>query len=319
MSCVCCCLRQRIRRRTQIAENSLRAALIEDEPDAVLQLLQNTEIKFILQGIEGGNFPPNHALGTLLDWAIRHKQLDFIAAACASSIYPADMTLTPTQEFNMIPAVHHALTKQHAQALRALLQLRGDPNRMGEQGVRPGVRAVHTENDSQALALLKPLLEAMANPNLRGWNGLSPFTFAIREGRVNIVRRMLAYPKERIYDLAEVLFELNPKTFPRNIGNLVGAMISPEQPNLTQAIISNSHGVVKKLLTSYLERGSTAPCSSRNGYTSACLFHDPLFCKCPEDTSFCKLVRSGYFDTCEDTICLCNTDCKCVSPYPNDR
>lgn len=296
MSCCCCCLRQRIKRRTQIAENSLREALIEDEPDAVLLLLENKELKCILQGIEGGNFTPNCALGTWLDWAIRQKQLDFIAAACASSIQPPDMTLTLTQEFHLIPAVHHALTNQHAEALRALLQLRGDPNRMGKQGVRPGVWAIHTENDSQALALLRPLLEAMANPNLRGCNGLSPFTFAIREGRVNIVRLMLAYPKERIYDLAEVLFELNPKTFPRYIGNLVGTMISPEQPNLTQATVSNSYGVVKKLLTSYLERGSTEPCSSTNGGTSACLFHDPLFCKCPEDTSFCKLVRSGYFE-----------------------
>merc|ERR1739838_700023 len=95
------------------------------------------------------------------------------------------------------------------------------------------------------------------------------------------------------------------------MGNLVATMVSPEQPNLTQAIVSNSHGVVKKLLTTYLERGSTDPCSSKNGYTSACLFHDPLFCKCPEDTSFCTLVRSGYFDT-ESTICRCITDCSLV-------
>jgi len=309
----CCCSCWRIISRTEIAENSLRAALLQDESDTVLQILENTELDLILQGIEGGSFPPNHALGTLLDWAIRHKKLDFIAAACASSTQPPDMTLTLSQKFHLIPAVHYAITKQHAEALRALLQLRGDPNQMGEQGVIPGVLAVHTESDSQALALLRPLLEAMANPNLRGRSGQSPFTSAIHSGRVNIVRRMLAYPRERIYNLAEVLFELNPKTFPRNIGQIVAAMVSPEPPHLTQAMVSNSHGVVKKLLTSYLERGSTEPCASHSEGRSASLFHDPLFCKCPEDTSFCELVRSGYFDTCANTNCTCHSDCNCES------
>jgi len=302
-----------------MAENLLRAALIQDESDAVLHILENTELDLILQGIEGGNFPPNHALGTLLDWAIRHKKLDFIAAACASSTHLPDMTLTLTQEFHLIPAVYYALASQHAEALRALLQLRGDPNHRGRQRLIPGVWAVETENDSQALALLRPLLEAMANPNLRGGSGQSPFTSAVCSGRVNIVRRMLAYPKERIYNLAEVLFELNPTTFPRNIGQLVAAMVSPEQPNLTKAMVSNSHGVVKKLLTTYLESGSTEPYSSRNGGRSASLFHDPLFCKCPDDTSFCRLVRSGYFDTCTNTNCSCNTDCSCGSPRTGDK
>jgi len=295
--CFCCCRFWRIKSRTHIPENSLRTALLEDESDVVMYILHNTELDIILQGIEGCNFPSNHALRTLLDWAITHKQLDFIATAYASSTQCLDMTQTLTQELHFIPAVHYALAKQHAQALRALLQLRGDPNLMGEQGVRPGVRAVHTENDSQALALLKPLLEAMANPNLRGLSGPSPFMCAIHNDRVNIVRRMLAYPGERINDLAEVLFELNPQTFPRNIGRLVATMVSPEQPNLTQAMVHNSHGVVKRLLTTYLERGSTAPCSSHNVTRSASLFHDPLFCKCPDDTSFCELVRSGYYDT----------------------
>jgi len=294
--CFCCCRFWRIKSRTHIPENSLRTALLEDKSDVVLYILHNTELDIILQCIEGCNFPPNHAIRTLLDWAIKHKKLDFIATAYASSTQPPDMTLTLTQELHFIPAVHYALAKQHAQALRALLQLRGDPN-LGEQGVVPGVRAVHTENDSQALALLKPLLEAMANPNLRGSSGPSPFMCAIKNDRVNIVRRMLAYPGERINDLAEVLFELNPQTFPRNIGRLVATMVSPEQPNLTQAMVHNSHGVVKKLLTTYLERGSTAPCSSHNVTRSASLFHDPLFCKCPDDTSFCELVRSGYYDT----------------------
>jgi len=296
--CLCCCRILRIRSRTQKPENSLRTALLQDESDAVLHILQNTELDLILQGIEGGNFPPNHALGTLLDWAIRHRKLDFIATAYASSTQPRDMTLTLSQELHFIPAIHYALIKQNAEALRALLQLRGDPNLMEERGVRPGVRAVVTESDSQALALLRPLLEAMANPNLRGLNGQSPFMSAIRSNRVNIVRKMLAYPRQRINNLAEVLFELDPKTFPRHIGRLVATMVSPEQPNLTQAMVSHSHGVVKKLLTSYLERGSTAPCSSQNETRSASLFHDPLFCKCPDDTSFCEKVRSGYYDTC---------------------
>jgi len=302
-----------MRSRTHVTESTLRAALLQDESDAVLHILENTELNLILQGIEGGNFPSNDALGTLLNWAIRHRQLDFITAACASSIELPDMTLTLSQESHLIPAVHYALDKQNAEALRALLQLRGDPNLVGSWGVRPGVRAVNTENDSQALALLRPLLEAMVNPNLSSSDGQSPFTSAIRNGRVNIVRRMLAYPRERIYDLAEVLFELNPKYFPRNIGQLVATMVSPEQPNLTQAMVSESHGEVKKLLTTYLERGSTAPYSSQNEYTGASLFHDPLFCKCPEDTSFCRLVRSGYFDTCENHNCSCNKkhNCSC--------
>jgi len=297
--CSCCCRFWRIKSRTHIPENSLRTALLEDKSDAVLHILENTELDIILQNIKSCNFPPNDALKKLLDWAIKHKQLDFIATAYASATLPPDMTesKTLTQELHFIPAVHFALARQHAQALRALLQLRGDPNLMGEQGVRPGVLAVHTENDSQALALLRPLLEAMANPNLRGSNCPSPFMCAIRSDRVNIVRRMLAYPGERIHDLAEVLFEFNPKTFPRNIGRLVATMVSPEQPNLTQAMVHNSHGVVKRLLTTYLERGSTAPCSSHGVQRSASLFHDPLFCKCPDDTSFCELVRSGYYDT----------------------
>jgi len=292
----CSCIRQRFRSRTEVAGETLRAALEEDQPDVVLHLLETTEQNIILQGIEGGNFPSNRALRSLLSWAIKHRALDFIAAAHSCCIKPPNMTQSLNQGNHFIPTIREALINHHAEALRALLQLRGDPNSIGCEGMSPAIRALHADSDSHSLALLRPLLEAMANPNLVDFSGQSPFTFAVREGQVNIVRRMLAYPKERIYELSEVLFELDPQTFPRNIGQLVASMVSPEQPTLTSEIISRSHGVVRKLLTKYEERGSTAPWSQQHEGNTASLFHDPLFCNCPEDTSFCKLVRSGYFD-----------------------
>jgi len=296
MSCCCCCFRQRIRSRSQAAEKSLRTALVEDKPDVVLHLLETTELSIILQGIEGGNFSSNKALRALLGFAVKQRKLDVITVAHACSTTPPDMSKVLTQEAHFIPSIHLALTNQDAGALRALLQLRGDPNLMGEEGVSPAVRALQSENDSHSLALLRPLLEAMANPNQRDCSGYTPFTYAVHEGQLNIVRRMLAYPKERMCELAEVLFELDPQTFPRNIGQLVASMVSPEQPILTPEVIASSHGVVKKLLTKFEERGSAAPWSQQHEGTAASLFHDPLFCNCPEDTSFCKLVRSGYFD-----------------------
>lgn len=296
MHCSCCCFRQRIRSRSQVAEKALRTALIEDKPDLVLNLLETTELSIILQGIEGGNFTSNKALRSLLGFAVEQRELEFIAVAYSCSTKPPDMTLSLTQEAHFIPSIKYALTNQHAGALRALLQLRGDPNLMGEDGMSHAVRALRSESSSKSLALLRPLLEAMANPNLPDYSGLTPFTFAVREGQLNIVRKMLSYPKKRICELAEVLFELDPQTFPRNIGQLVASMVSPEQPILTADVIASSHGVVKKLLTKFEERGSAAPWSQQHEGTAASLFHDPLFCNCPEDTSFCKLVRSGYFD-----------------------